>query len=218
MTDSTGRRFREDLLAWAEENLRDFPWRERDQTLYQVFVAEFFLTQTPATNVAKVYPTFLERFPSLREIEEATLDEVEDVIKPLGFQRMRAEALSEIASRHEALPEDPEGLQKLPRVGPYVANATVCFARARRLPLLERNVVRAYERVFGDGFPESPKARREFAGEMLPEDGQTARVYNLALIDFGTLVCTKLDPHCTECFASDYCEYFSSLDERQPER
>jgi A/G-specific adenine glycosylase len=33
-----------------------------------VFVAEFFLTQTPADNVATVYPGFIERFPTLDAI------------------------------------------------------------------------------------------------------------------------------------------------------
>lgn len=46
--------FREGLLEWADENLREFPWRDPNASLYEVFVAEFFLTQTPAENVARV--------------------------------------------------------------------------------------------------------------------------------------------------------------------
>lgn len=55
--------FREQLSAWAETNLRQFAWREPGRTFYEVFVAEFFLTQTPAENVAEVYPEFLDSFP-----------------------------------------------------------------------------------------------------------------------------------------------------------
>jgi len=52
----------------GEENRREYPWRESNRTLYEVFAAEFFLTQTPADNVAAVYPSFHKHFSTeLRE-------------------------------------------------------------------------------------------------------------------------------------------------------
>lgn len=128
MSSEVERRFRVDLLEWGEENRREYPWRESNRTLYEVFVAEFFLTQTPADNVAAVYPRFLERFPTLDAIAKASKDKLVTAIEPLGFQNMRAGALKQIASKHDHLPTEPESLIELPRVGRYVANATPCFA------------------------------------------------------------------------------------------
>jgi len=65
MLSDVERRFPTNLLEWGQENRREYPWRESNRTLYEVFVAEFFLTQTPVDNVAAVYPSFLERFPTL---------------------------------------------------------------------------------------------------------------------------------------------------------
>lgn len=203
----SGERFRRELLAWAEDNLRVFPWREESRTLYEVFVAEFFLTQTPAGNVATVYPEFLDRFPELISLRTSEPDEVAAVIEPLGFQRMRADALVAIAEEFDSLPREREELLDLHRVGPYVADATLCFACDRPLPILDRNVVRTYDRVFGPEFPDSERARRDFAARMLPGEGHEAREYNLALLDFGALVCQKRDPLCSECFAAEYCHY-----------
>lgn len=200
-------RFRADLLAWAEGKLRSFPWRSPDASLYEVFVAEFFLTQTPAKNVAEVYPAFLERFPSLRAIRDTPEAELVATIEPLGFHNMRGEALKQVAAEHESLPETSEALQDLPRVGPYVANASLCFALERRLPIVDRNVVRVYQRVFDDAFPSGEVARMEFARDALPDTGAEARIYNLALLDFGATVCRKQSPDCATCFASDYCAY-----------
>lgn len=199
--------FRSGLLAWAEDNLREFPWRNPDASLYDVFVAEFFLTQTPAGNVATVYPEFIEQYPSLAAIRNTDREELVAVIEPIGFQNMRADALLEIASSHETLPQEVNNLTSLPRVGPYVANATSCFALNRPRPLLDRNIVRVYGRAFRDDFPEKEVDRREFAAELLPEDGSTARTYNFALVDFGALVCTKNKPRCDACFASSFCDY-----------
>jgi A/G-specific adenine glycosylase len=121
---------------------------------------------------------------------------------------MRAEALTEISAVYDDLPNDPEKLEELTRVGPYVANATTCIAESRVLPLLDRNIKRVYTRVFADGFPDGEREQLEFVSRMLPDDGATARTYNLALVDFGALVCTKRGPECETCFASDYCDYY----------
>lgn len=206
-------RFRSDLLMWSEDNYREFPWRDPDDSLYEVFVAEFFLTQTPAENVAVVYPEFLTRFPSLHAIDRTDRTELIEALKPIGFYNMRADALKEIALEYDVLPATVEGLSTLPRVGPYVANATICFALEERLPILDRNVIRVYERLFGDQFTEEEAERREFAREILPETGSETRDFNLALLDFGSLICRKIDPKCGSCFANDYCHYYATIGE-----
>jgi A/G-specific adenine glycosylase len=206
----TADKFRRTLLRWAEENQREYPWRDRGRSFYEVFVAEFFLTQTPADNVAGVYPEFLEKYPSLTAVDEADPVEIEATIEPLGFQRMRTEALTAIAEQYHSLPREREILTDLPRIGPYVADATLCFALDRRLPIVDRNVVRVYDRLFGPEFPESDRERREFAKRMLPDGEEETRRYNLGLLDFGALVCEKQDPKCRECFASGYCRYYDS--------
>lgn len=206
------RQFRSDLLEWMDTNARDFPWRDTDRTFYDVFVAEFFLTQTPAENVESVYPDFLETYPSLRDIDKASVSDLELAIEPLGFQQMRAEALSDIADGYDELPQTREKLLELPRVGHYVTNATLCFALNRPYPIVDRNVVRVYSRVFGENFPDSDSDRCAFAESVLPTDGVTARLYNLALLDFGAQMCTKRSPQCSTCFAKDYCDYADGED------
>lgn len=169
MASELEHRFRADLLDWGEENRREYPWWDPNRTLYEVFVAEFFLTQTPADNVAAVYPKFLERFPTLDAVSKAREDELVEAIEPLGFQNMRAEALKQIASTHDHLPTEPEPLMELPRVGRYVANATLCFARCDRLPVLDRNVERVYSRVFRDAWPETEADQLTFTQRLVPD-------------------------------------------------
>jgi len=210
MSSEAERRFRADLLEWGKENRREYPWRESNRTLYEVFVAEFFLTQTPADNVAGAYPKFLERFPTLDAVAEASKDELVKAIEPLGFQNMRAGALKQIASTHGYLPTEPESLMELPRVGRYVANATLCFAYDDRLPVLDRNVERVYSRVFRDAWPETEADQLTFTQRLVPDE---ARAYNLVLLDFGALVCQP-EPLCEQCFANEYCIYFRESVER----
>lgn len=206
MDKSRVRRFREDLLRWFGDNKREFAWRNPEASLYEVFIAEFFLTQTPAKNVAEVYPNFLEKYPSLVAIEESDVEVLAECIQPLGFQNMRSEALYTIATSYDTLPDDPQMLQELPRVGRYVSNATVCFARGEPLPIVDRNVNRIYQRVFGNAYPDSSGDRVEFARRLVPQDNP--RSHNLALLDFGAAICGP-KPKCTDCFANGYCRYFA---------
>ncbi len=202
-------RFQESLLDWGRSNTRDFPWREPNRSLYEVFLAEFFLTQTPAENVASVYPRFLERFPSLNSIDKAEKDELIEIIEPLGFYNMRANALKKIASRVSHIPEEPDKLVELPRVGRYVANATVCFGLSEPLPILDRNVKRVYGRVFEESWPETENQQMDFAANLVPK--AQPRLYNFSLLDFGAAICES-SPNCTDCFATEYCQYYERLD------
>jgi A/G-specific adenine glycosylase len=98
--------FQSALLEWFPTAGRSFSWRAAEATRYEVFLAEFFLTQTPAEIVATVYPTFLEQFPSLPAVEDSPEETLQTAIRPLGFQRMRATALKEIAATRDELPGD----------------------------------------------------------------------------------------------------------------
>ena len=210
MDDSRVRRFRENLLEWFDENKRDFAWRDPEASLYEVFIAEFFLTRTPAENVAEAYPDFLERYPSLEAIEKSDVEAIAESIQPLGFHNMRSKALYSIATDYQTLPDEPQALQELPRVGHYVSNATVCFVRGEPLPIVDRNVNRIYGRVFGDAYPDSSGDRVEFARRLVPQDNP--RSYNLALLDFGAAICGP-HPKCSDCFANGYCRYVTESSE-----
>ncbi len=129
------------------------------------------------------------------------------MIEPLGFCNMRAEALQAISAENNHLPQTATELGELPKVGDYVANATLCFALNEPLPVVNRNVERIYRRVFGD-WPDSFTKQYRFAARLVPED--EAQVCNLALPDFAAAVC-KPDLLCVCCFTADYCEYYREL-------
>lgn len=207
---ATRESFRNDLFEWSEDNLREFPWRETDSS-YEIFVAEILLSKTPVFKVEPLYDTFLERYPSLEDLENADEEVLAELLHPLGLQNRRAAALVEIGRKlgDRGIPEEEEELLKLPYVGDYAANATLCFAFGQRRPIVDTNVIRVYDRVF-DLDSTNPESKKiwQFAYDMLPE--QHVAQYNLALIDFGALVCTPQKPACETCFTNEYCNYYLS--------
>lgn len=207
MMDRRRRAFRQDILSWADDNLRDYPWRDDERTPFEVVVAEVLLARTPADNVESVYRNLLETYSSPDELAAADVAEVADQIESLGLQNKRGRALVNIATvvADEGMPETVESLQELPNVGPYAAHATVCFGFDQPQPIVDTNVARVYHRVFG--VPDDPGSEQvwEFAEEMLPASAGAVKRYNLALLDFGALVCASTSPDCDTCFATPYC-------------
>lgn len=210
MTDEDKReRFREGLLTWAEKNLREFPWREQSSP-YHTLIAELLLKQTTAEKIVPVYTSFLKRYPTPTDLREADRDDLRELVRPLGLYNQRVDALKGIAEElhGDEVPDSTEELTELPYVGPYSANAVLCFGRGERRPIVDVNVIRVYQRVFGlpDDWYHRTDEMWEFAEEMLPESEYER--YNLALLDHGAEVCTSQSPSCDECFASTYCNYY----------
>jgi A/G-specific adenine glycosylase len=205
-------RFRDGLMGWSEDHQRSFPWREPDASLYEVFMSEMFLRRTRSDVVESFIPEFLERYPDIPSLRAADQEELAEVIRPMGLQNKRARGLIELAHELEddTIPTELDELLALPQVGPYVANATLCFALDDQRPIIDRNVDRIYRRLLGDEWGELDQAEQwAFAEAMLPDGA--ARRFNLALLDFAAAVCAAPDPNCGDCFASKYCEFYQGV-------
>src|SRR5437762_4690147 len=112
------------LLAWYDANRRDLPWR-RTRDPYRILVAEVLLQRTRVASGVPYYERFLARFPTVRDLAAAPLDDVLAAWEGLGFYR-RAEHLhgarQAAANRPgRAAPPSQEALAARPGPGPYTA-------------------------------------------------------------------------------------------------
>lgn len=199
--------FRENLLDWADDNLRTFPWRETDEP-YRILIAEFLLQRTQAKQVEPVYEHFINHYPNFRSLSGVKADELADILRPLGLQNKRSTALVGIANRlrSETVPRNLADLMNLPYIGRYGANAVLCFAFDEARPIVDRNIIRIYDRVFDLELDYRSDEAWDFAEWMLP--GSEVQLYNFALLDFGAQVCSA-PPDCGVCFANGYCIYYN---------
>lgn len=199
------------LLDWYKHNARPFPWRVSRIDPYVVLISETMLQQTQASRVAERLPTFLEVFPSVYHLAQASNGTMLRQWQGMGYNsralRLR-DAAKAIVDLHEGIiPSDPDELRKLPGVGPYTSAAIACFAYNKRVVVLDVNVRRVYSRLVSRQITtldvEHDDVLHEFALRVIPE--RRSSQWHHAVMDLGATICTARKPACNACPLSDLC-------------
>jgi A/G-specific adenine glycosylase len=157
------------LVSWWEREQVRRPWRvTRDP--YAVLVCEVMSQQTQVERVADYWERWLERWPTVDSLAQASLADVLVMWQGLGYPR-RARDLHAAARTiaGDGWPA-PERLHELPGVGSYTAAAIRCFALEHPLLPLDANVRRVLARRFPAGL--DPGAAAWVLGQATMELGQ----------------------------------------------
>jgi A/G-specific adenine glycosylase len=213
--------FRRRLLDWYRKNGRDLPWR-RTSDPYHILVSEMMLQQTQVDRVLPKYHEWLEKYPSLRALAAAPVEDVAATWRPLGYN-IRPRRLHDIAresvERYDGrLPADEETLLSFKGIGEYTAGAVLSFAFGQRAAILDTNVARVLYRVFvGRGDPKAHAMKKHLwavSRAVLPQ--RHVFDFNQALMDFGATLCTARRPKCLLCPMRAGCASYPFNPEREP--
>ena len=193
----------QNIQEWYQTNGRhDLPWRNTTDA-YKIWISEIMLQQTQVKTVLeRFYFPFLEKFPTLKSLGDAHIDEVLKMWEGLGYYT-RAKNLHKTAQSIRKLPSDVEALEKLFGIGKNTAHAIASFAFGQSVPIMEANVKRILCRVFKLTSPK-PNELWEFAQELL--DTKHSYEYNQALMDIGSMLCKPKEPKCKKCPLHNICQ------------
>jgi len=169
------------------------------------------LQQTRVETVIPYYQRFLERFPNVRALASAQLDEVLSMWSGLGYYRRARElhrCAQQVTDEHEgSFPRRAEELKRLRGIGPYTAGAVASIAFDEPAPLVDGNVARVFARLFTleDDMKTPAGLRRvwSIAERLVPQEKPGA--FNQALMELGATVCVPRDPACLVCPVRDLC-------------
>jgi DNA (cytosine-5)-methyltransferase 1 len=197
--------FVEPVLSWHALHARSYPWRRlRDPWL--VLVSELALRRTRADQVATIHDEIC-RIAATPEAARRNARELRAAMESLGLHWRTENVLAvaqELCNRFDGnVPRDEANLRSLPGVGHYVASAVRCFAFGERAVLLDTNTERIVRRVTGRRRGGRWETRLDIY-RLAGDEGPTPRL-NLALLDFGALVCRSSRPACGTCPIRTYC-------------
>jgi A/G-specific adenine glycosylase len=200
------------LIKWFKQDKREFPWRE-DPNPYGVWISEVMLQQTQASVVIPYYVRWMQRFPTIHALAQASLEEVIKLWEGLGYYS-RARNLHEgakyIVQRFDGnIPKEPELLAEIKGIGDYTSGAILSFAFHQRRPAVDGNVLRVLARYFliseDISKAKTQAMMRTIAEEILPE--HESWVVSEALIELGATICRK-KPVCSLCPLQKNCQAY----------
>jgi endonuclease III len=190
------------------------------ETLINIMLSQ----STHWRNVDAAMENFIREFKEIDDVARAEIAEIEKVIRPAGFHRVRAIRISKLARSlqrnysgyleeimHLPYSEAKDKLIALEGIGPKTADVFLMAVRGEKVLPIDVHIFRVMKRIGvannSDGY-ESLRAKLE--NEVLPDD--RARVH-LALINFGRQVCKSQKPKCDICPIKEECKRENGLDQ-----
>ncbi len=194
------------LLEWYDRHRRRLPWRAEKGARpdpYRVWLSEIMLQQTTVATVGPYFERFLLRWPDIKALAAAPLDDVLHAWQGLGYyaraRNLHACARA-VAERHGGVfPESEEALRGLPGIGAYTAAAIAAIAFDQKAMPVDGNIERVTARLFDrrTPLPDVKPELRRLAATLTPaaRPGDFAQ----ALMDLGATICTPRKPKCVLC-------------------
>ena len=204
--------FQQRLLDWFDKQGRkDLPW-QHPVTPYRVWISEIMLQQTQVVTVIPYFQRFMQAFPNIKTLANASLDEVLQYWAGLGYYA-RARNLHKTAiiiAEQGEFPNNVEKLVALPGIGLSTAGAISSIAFNNSAAILDGNVRRVLARFQAlsgwSGTASVNKRLWELSRFYTP----VVRVadYTQAIMDLGATLCTRSKPQCEQCPLIENCKAY----------
>lgn len=197
-------RFRKNLSNWYNENYRKLPWRSTKNP-YKIWLSEIILQQTRIQQGLNYYNKFLQHYPRIEDLANASEDAILKDWQGLGYYsraRNLHHAAKQIMLEHKGeFPDNYSEIRKLKGVGDYTAAAIASFSFKLPYAVVDGNVYRFLSRYFGIDTPidstHGVKYFKNLAQELI--DPMNPSLHNQAMMEIGAIVCTPKKTLCSSC-------------------
>lgn len=197
-----------EVCDFFQQNQRDLPWRE-DNTPYTTLVSEFMLQQTQVSTVLKYYRPFLQRFPTLKDLAQAPLEEVLTSWSGLGYysRAARLHACAQSILELGSFPETHQELISLPGIGEYTSKAISSVAFSQPSLALDTNAIRVLYRVYRIQQKAQHRASHRWLTQTIEPQIHPSQSssFTQGLMEIGSLLCTPRKPLCSQCPLQQQC-------------
>ncbi len=203
--------FSNKILNWYLSHGRILPWRGQANP-YAVWVSEIMLQQTRVETVIPYFERWMDRFPTIIELADASEQQILSQWEGLGYysraRNLHKGARIVVEKFRGELPHDLTELRKIPGIGRYTLGAIASIAFGLDVAALDGNIRRVLSRVFDIAEPADSSLGEKIlwglAEKYLPKGH--AGDYNQALMDLGATLCLPHNPVCSLCPIKSICK------------
>jgi len=180
---------------------------------FRVLISTILSQRTRDEMTEKGSAQLFAKYDTPSAIARAPTEEVERLIRPVGFYRQKAIMIRKVSQalldRYAGeVPRTYEELIELPQVGPKTANCVLVYGFGEpRIPT-DTHVHRVSNRL-GLVRTKAPEATEQALMRLLPKD--TWLHVNELFIRFGKDLCRPIGPRCDACSFSEFCRYYRTV-------
>lgn len=180
----------------------DKPWK----LLVEVRLA----AQCTDARVNEVVKDLYQEYPSVESLANASIDEIEKIIRPCGLSKSKAKNIHDCMQilhneYNDIVPDDFDALLKLPGVGRKSANLIMGDIFGKPSVVTDTHCIRLSNRIgLVDGIKEPTKVEMALR-KIIPLEEGTDLCHRF--VDHGRTICTaRTTPHCDKCCLNDICK------------
>lgn len=178
------------------------------ETDYQLLIAVVLSAQSTDKRVNSVTPIIFSKYKTLEELKNAPLEDLEEIIRPVGSFRKKAQYVKGIATRlvdefDGKVPVDREVLESFPGVGRKTVN--VFLAEFYHYPAIavDTHVERVSKRLKLAFLKDSVLDVERKLMKKVPKERWVK--FHLQMVLFGRYYCKAVKPLCKDCPLKEYC-------------
>lgn len=175
---------------------------------YELVIAVMLSAQTTDAAVNGVTAILFSKYPTLADLHNATIEEIETIIKPLGLYKNKAKNIVGICDKlindfGGVVPSDKNTLQQLPGIGNK--SAGVIRAEVFKIPDLpvDTHILRITKRLGLASADDGPYETEMKLKKLIPESLWIKTHHQL--IHFGRYHCLARNPKCDNCKLKKWC-------------
>lgn len=178
---------------------------------FVVLISTILSQRTRDANTIKASNQLFSAYKTPREMADASIERIAELIKPAGFYKVKAARVKEvsriIAERYDGrVPESLEELLRLPGVGRKTGNCVLVYGFRRKAIPVDTHVHRISNRL-GLVKTKTPEKTEEELRRIIHEDYWLE--LNQLFVKFGQQICRPIKPKCGECPVARECAYYN---------
>ena len=200
------------VLKWYKKHGRkNLPWKVKDP--YKIWISEIMLQQTQVSTVIPYYLKFIKKYPNLKSLASAHLDDLMLIWSGLGYYRRikNIHLSSQIIAREHSynFPHKYGDILSLPGIGRTTASAISTFSGFSNKAILDGNVKRILIRFY-----EIEEENKTMLEKKLWDKSVSITPLKYTsdfiqgMMDIGSVICKRTSPECSRCpLKSMGCNY-----------
>ena len=176
---------------------------------YELLIAIMLSAQTTDKRVNKVTKVLFKRYPTIKDLANANISDLEQIIKELGSYKKKSVYIKEIASKllndgNKVVPNDRKYLESLSGVGRKTTNVFLSVIYNESAIAVDTHVERVSKRLNLADKNDSVIQVEKKLMKKIPKE-RWSRTHN-QLVLFGRYYCKARNPECSSCKLKDICK------------